>query len=55
LNKNRENRELKEELKATFNFLRITTTSTTTPIAQVIVISNSEEEMEIIPQSIVEE
>jgi hypothetical protein len=55
LNKNRKNRELQEELQVALNFLRITTTSTPTPTPQVIVISNLEEEVEIIPQFVVEE
>jgi len=40
-------RELEEELKATLNFLRKTTTFTTKPVPQVIVILDSEEEMEV--------
>ncbi len=48
-------RELKEELEATFNFLTKTITSATTPAPQILVISNSEEEVEIIPQFVVEE
>jgi hypothetical protein len=46
---------LEEELEATLNFLRKTTMSTTKPIPQVIVISNSKEEVEIKPQHVVEE
>jgi hypothetical protein len=42
-------------LEVTLNFFRKTTTSTTTPAPQVIVISNSKEEVEIIPKPIVEE
>ncbi len=46
---------LKEELEVTFNFLKITTTFTTTPTPQVIVISDSKEEVEILSQLVVEE
>jgi hypothetical protein len=43
-------RELEEELKIAFNFLKNTTTSTTKPTLQVIVILDSKEEVEILPQ-----
>jgi hypothetical protein len=46
---------LEKELKATLNFLRKTTTSITKLIPQVIVISNSKEEVEVGPQLVVEE
>ncbi len=49
------NRELEEELEATLNFLRKPTTSTTKPIPQVIVISNSKEEVQVGPQPVIEE
>ncbi len=48
-------RELEEELKIAFNFLKNTTTSTTKPTLQVIVILDSKEEVEILPQFVVEE
>ncbi len=48
-------RELKEELETTLNFLMKIITSATTPAPQILVISNSEEEVEIIPQFVVEE
>jgi hypothetical protein len=48
-------RELEKLLETTLNFLRKTITSTTTPTPQVIIISDSKEEVEIIPQPIVEE
>jgi hypothetical protein len=38
---------LEEDLKTTLNFLRKTTTFTTKPVPQVIVILDSEEEMEV--------
>jgi hypothetical protein len=44
---------LEEKLKAALNFLRKTTTFTTKPIPQVIIISNLEEEMEVGPQIVV--
>jgi len=46
---------LEKELEATLNFLKKTITFTTTPAPQVIVISDSKEEVEIIPQPIIEE
>ncbi len=50
-----ESRELEEELKVALNFLRNTITSTTKPTPQVIVILDSKEEVEILPQFVVEE
>ncbi len=48
-------KELEEELEATLNFLRITITSIAKLVPQVIVILDSEKEMEIKPQLVVEE
>jgi hypothetical protein len=48
-------RELEEELEIKQNFPRRTTTSITKLIPHVIVISNSEEEMDIRPKPVVEE
>jgi hypothetical protein len=55
LSKSKKNRDLEEELKAALNFLKKTITSTTTLAPQVIVISDLKEEVEIIPQHVVEE
>jgi hypothetical protein len=57
LSKNIKSKELKEELKIALNFLRRTTTTITSPTLtpQVIIISNSREEVEILFQPIVEE
>jgi hypothetical protein len=46
---------LEEELEATLNFLRRTTTSTTKPTLQVIIISDSNEEVGNGPQLVIEE
>jgi hypothetical protein len=46
---------LEKELEVALNFLKVTTTSTTKPILQIIIISDSEEEVEIGPQFVVEE
>jgi hypothetical protein len=46
---------LEKELEVALNFLKRTATSTTKPILQIIIISDSEEEVEIGPQSVVEE
>jgi len=48
-------RELEEDLKTILNFLRGTITFTVTPTPQVIVILDLEEEVEILPQLVVEE
>jgi hypothetical protein len=48
------NRELKEELKIVLNFSRRTIIFTTKLAPQVIVILDLEEEVEIIPQHVVE-
>jgi hypothetical protein len=48
-------RELEEELEATLNFLKKTTTSIVKPVPQVIIISDSKEEVEVGPQVIIEE
>jgi hypothetical protein len=48
-------RELEEELERALNFLRRTITSTSKPTAQVIIISDLEEEVEIRLQLVVEE
>jgi hypothetical protein len=44
---------LEEELEVALNFLRKTTTFTTKPIPQVIIISDLEEEVEVGPQLVV--
>jgi hypothetical protein len=46
---------LEEELEATLNFPRTTITSTSKLVPQIIVISNSKEEIEVGPQPIVQE
>jgi len=46
---------LEKELKATLNFLRRTTTFIAKLVPQIIVISNSKEEMEIKLQLVIEE
>ncbi len=46
---------MEKELEVALNFLKVTTTSTTKPILQIIIISDSEEEVEIGPQFVVEE
>jgi hypothetical protein len=46
---------LEEELEATLNFPRTTITSTSKLVPQIIVISNSKEEVEVGPQPIVQE
>ncbi len=48
-------RELEEELEVALNFLKRTITFTATLAPQVIVILDLEEEVEIIPQPIIEE
>ncbi len=46
---------MEEELEATLNFPRTTITSTSKLVPQIIVISNSKEEIEVGPQPIVQE
>jgi hypothetical protein len=54
LNKQR-SRELEEELEAALNVFRITTTFIVTPAPQVIVISNSKEQVENLSQLVEKE
>jgi hypothetical protein len=46
---------LEEELEATLNFMRKTFTSITKLAPQLIIISNSDEEVEITPQLVIKD